>query len=240
MLTAGVGVRIVGGARTTQGTEDSSEESISDARRPSLRELVVSSQVLLNEACMASMGLVEGVDQDDTQRMEHNERLQERLTVTGKDTEKIYGKLVAWEEFAAKWKNSPNFYIVDVAETRYALDDPIDNSVIPTDGNEDNERKQDDRPANFLGLLQILRWTSIGRIQNEKILKKLQNSIGRSRSSTDTTLGSTDTTQTSIDITHSSVEGSFSLGDLPKPWLDLSVQPELYQYLENFYRNKSK
>ncbi|MBA0560875.1 hypothetical protein Golob_017748 [Gossypium lobatum] len=160
--------------------------SSSDARRPSLRELVISSQVLLNE---------------------HNERLQERLTVTGKDAEKLYGELVA------KWKNSPNFYIVDMAETRYALEDPIDNSVIPTDGNEDNER-----------LLQILRWTSIGRTQNEKILKKLQNSTGRTRSSIDTTLGSTDTTQTSIDRMHSSVEGSFSLGDLPIPWLDLSIQ----------------
>ncbi|MBA0741964.1 hypothetical protein Gogos_015081, partial [Gossypium gossypioides] len=68
------------------------------------------------------------------------------------------------------------------------------------------------------GLLPILRWTSIGRTQDEKILKKLQNSTGRIESSTDTTLGSTGTTRTSIGRMHSSVRGSFSLGDLPIPW----------------------
>ncbi|KAH1046982.1 hypothetical protein J1N35_037766 [Gossypium stocksii] len=41
--------------------------SSSDARRPSLRKLAVSLQVLLNEACMASKGLVKGVDQANTQ-----------------------------------------------------------------------------------------------------------------------------------------------------------------------------
>ncbi|MBA0754880.1 hypothetical protein Gogos_021440, partial [Gossypium gossypioides] len=66
-------------------------------------------------------------------------------------------------------------------------------------------------------LLLILRWTSIGRTQDIKTLKRLQNSTGRTRSSIDTTLGSTDTTQTSISRTHSSVQGSFGLGSLPIP-----------------------
>ncbi|MBA0749753.1 hypothetical protein Gogos_003647, partial [Gossypium gossypioides] len=67
------------------------------------------------------------------------------------------------------------------------------------------------------GLLPILRWRSISRTQDEKTLKKLQNSTGRTRSSTDTTLGSTDTTRTSISRMYSSKEGSFGLGLLSVP-----------------------
>ncbi|MFQ6657598.1 hypothetical protein Gotur_027206 [Gossypium turneri] len=62
------------------------------------------------------------------------------------------------------------------------------------------------------GLLPIHRWTSIGRTQDEKTLKKLQNSAGRVGSSTDTTLGSTDTIRTSIGRTHCSKQCSFGLG----------------------------
>ncbi|MBA0701456.1 hypothetical protein Goari_022165, partial [Gossypium aridum] len=45
----------------------------------------------------------------------------------------------------------------------------------------------------------------IGRTQDGKTLKRLQNFISRIGSSTDTTLGSTDTTRTSIGRTHSNV-----------------------------------
>ncbi|MBA0792342.1 hypothetical protein Gohar_016850 [Gossypium harknessii] len=67
-------------------------------------------------------------------------------------------------------------------------------------------------PLEVLGLLPIHRWTSIGRTQDEKTLKKLQNSAGRVGSSTDTTLGSTDTIRTSIGRTHCSKQCSFGLG----------------------------
>ncbi|MBA0870227.1 hypothetical protein Goshw_009514, partial [Gossypium schwendimanii] len=60
----------------------------------------------------------------------------------------------------------------------------------------------------------ILRWTSIGRTQDVKTFKRLNNSTGRTESSIDTTLGSTDTTQTSINRTHSSVQGSFGMRSL--------------------------
>ncbi|MBA0840711.1 hypothetical protein Goarm_003271, partial [Gossypium armourianum] len=76
----------------------------------------------------------------------------------------------------------------------------------------------------------MLRWTSIGRTQDGKTLKRLHNSTGRTESSIDTTLGSTDTTRTSIDRTHFSVQGSFGLGSVPIPWFDL---------LKDFYRYKS-
>ncbi|MBA0812653.1 hypothetical protein Gohar_026598 [Gossypium harknessii] len=70
-------------------------------------------------------------------------------------------------------------------------------------------------------------------------LKRLQNSTGRTGSSIDTTLGSTDTTQTSIGRMHFSKQGSFGLGLLSIPWSDLPISSEFYQYLEDFYRNKS-
>ncbi|KAH1082312.1 hypothetical protein J1N35_022073 [Gossypium stocksii] len=73
-----------------------------------------------------------------------------KLRGTQLDFDVYFPSKTTWEDFTTKWKNSPNFYIVDVAETRYAFEDPIDNSVIPTDGNEDNECKENDRPANFL------------------------------------------------------------------------------------------
>ncbi|MBA0778150.1 hypothetical protein Gotri_006051, partial [Gossypium trilobum] len=60
-------------------------------------------------------------------------------------------------------------------------------------------------------------WTSIGRNKYGKTLKRLQNSIGRTGSSTDTTLGSTDTTWTSIGRTQSNMQGSFGMGLLPIP-----------------------
>ncbi|MBA0869642.1 hypothetical protein Goshw_000905 [Gossypium schwendimanii] len=69
------------------------------------------------------------------------------------------------------------------------------------------------------------RWTSIGRPQDGKTLKRLHNSTGRTESSIDTTLGSTDTTRTSIDRTHFSVQGSFGLRSVPIPWFDLLVLP---------------
>ncbi|MBA0738352.1 hypothetical protein Gogos_011720, partial [Gossypium gossypioides] len=67
------------------------------------------------------------------------------------------------------------------------------------------------------GLLPILRWTSIDKTQDEKTLKKLQNSTSKTGSSTDTTLGSTDITRTSIGRMHSNKQGSFSLGLLSIP-----------------------
>ncbi|MBA0664061.1 hypothetical protein Goklo_004127 [Gossypium klotzschianum] len=76
----------------------------------------------------------------------------------------------------------------------------------------------------------MLRWTSIGRTQDGKTLKRLHNSTGRTESSIDTTLGSTDTTQTSTDRTLFSVQGSFGLGSVLIPWFDL---------LKDFYRYKS-
>ncbi|MBA0646448.1 hypothetical protein Goklo_014413, partial [Gossypium klotzschianum] len=57
-------------------------------------------------------------------------------------------------------------------------------------------------------LLPILRWTSIRRTQGEKTLKKLQNSTGRTGSSTDTTRTCR---------THSSKQDSFDLGLLSIP-----------------------
>ncbi|KAH1046983.1 hypothetical protein J1N35_037767 [Gossypium stocksii] len=103
------------------------------------------------------------------------ETLQECLTSTKKDAEKLHGELAgpfdarrvnfdalseltstqldfyvnfpsrtAWEEFATKWKNSSNFYIVDVVETRSALEDSVGTSAIHADGNEDNECTGDD------------------------------------------------------------------------------------------------
>ncbi|KAG4129118.1 hypothetical protein ERO13_D09G058025v2 [Gossypium hirsutum] len=67
------------------------------------------------------------------------------------------------------------------------------------------------------GLLPIHRWTSIGRTQDEKTLKRLQNSTDRNGSSTETT-------QISIDKTHSSKQGSFGLGLLSIPWSDPPIQ----------------
>ncbi|MFQ6662773.1 hypothetical protein Gotur_030513 [Gossypium turneri] len=60
-------------------------------------------------------------------------------------------------------------------------------------------------------------WTSTVRTQDGKTLKRLQNSTGRTGSSTAITLGSTDTTQTSICRTYSSKQGSFGLGLLSIP-----------------------
>ncbi|MBA0698985.1 hypothetical protein Goari_000660, partial [Gossypium aridum] len=73
----------------------------------------------------------------------------------------------------------------------------------------------------FEGLLPILRWTSIGKTQDEKTLKKLQNSIGRTGSSIDTT-------RNSIGRMYSSKKGNFGLGLLSIPWFDLPVQPKCY------------
>ncbi|MBA0733877.1 hypothetical protein Gogos_017844 [Gossypium gossypioides] len=84
-----------------------------------------------------------------------------------------------------------------------------------------------------------LRWTSIGRTQDEKILKKLQNSTGRVGSSANTTLGSTDTIQTSIGRTHCSKKCSFGLGLLSIIWSGLPIQLKSYRYLKDFYQNKS-
>ncbi|MBA0732824.1 hypothetical protein Gogos_016887 [Gossypium gossypioides] len=113
------------------------------------------------------------------------------------------------------------------AQKSAIIDDPL--GVLKTWNGSDYEE-----------LLPILRWTSICRTQDGKTLKRLQNSISRTRSSTDTTLGSINTTRTSIDRTHSSVQGSFGLGSLPIPWSDLPIQLEFYRYLENFYQNKSR
>ncbi|MBA0698984.1 hypothetical protein Goari_000660, partial [Gossypium aridum] len=73
------------------------------------------------------------------------------------------------------------------------------------------------------GLLPILRWTSIGKTQDEKTLKKLQNSIGRTGSSIDTT-------RNSIGRMYSSKKGNFGLGLLSIPWFDLPNEKDLYRY----------
>ncbi|MBA0780140.1 hypothetical protein Gotri_004280 [Gossypium trilobum] len=104
------------------------------------------------------------------------------------------------------------------------------------DEDDDDERRR--RPQSYHWIMN--EWTSIGRTQDVKTLKRLQNSTGRIGSSIDTTLGSTNTTQTSISRTHSSVQGSFGLGSLSISLSDLLIQPEFYQYLENFCRNKSR
>ncbi|MBA0867496.1 hypothetical protein Goshw_000483 [Gossypium schwendimanii] len=65
-------------------------------------------------------------------------------------------------------------------------------------------------------------------------LKRLHNSIGRTRSNTDATLGSIDITRTSIGRTHSSKQGSFGHGLLSIPWSDQPIFSEFYCYLEDF------
>ncbi|KAK5836123.1 hypothetical protein PVK06_011876 [Gossypium arboreum] len=79
----------------------------------------------------------------------------------------------------------------------------------------------------------INRWTSIGRTQDGKTLKRLQNSTGRTGSSINTT-------RTSIGRMHSSVQGSFDMKSLPIPWSDQSIQLDFYRYLKDFYQDKSR
>ncbi|MBA0873293.1 hypothetical protein Goshw_000461, partial [Gossypium schwendimanii] len=66
-------------------------------------------------------------------------------------------------------------------------------------------------------------WTSIGKTQDEKTFKKLQNSIGR-------TASSIDTTRKSIGRMYSSKKGNFGLGLLLIPWFDLPNEKDLYRY----------
>ncbi|MBA0683729.1 hypothetical protein Goari_025361, partial [Gossypium aridum] len=68
------------------------------------------------------------------------------------------------------------------------------------------------------GPLPIHRWICIGRTQDEKTLKRLQNSTDRNGSSTETT-------RTSIDKTHSSKQGSFGLGLLSIHRSNPPIQP---------------